>query len=539
MMYKVLLVDDEEIILEGTRQSVPWETFGMELVGTAENGREAVRQAKRLDVDIVITDIRMPRMDGVELIRALREQRPMCRFIILTGFGEFEYARVALQMGVYDYLLKPVDLNALCGVLTRLRQELDTQHSQQSRFDLLQQRIQEEGMVREQFLLRRYLAGTASPEELKNGLSKKWLDAVWCAGVLVQIDDFDRLTADMNEENIFTFTQELEGILVAQSDEDMRVIENDHGRYFLLFINTQEHELRFRIRSYIRRLRAAAMRMAYTTICSSTLQGGITQCRQAYEETQQCIDQTFLLGEGQDIQASEVLAQDFTSPLPKDVDMRNIIQALSGFRKEEVHQALKETEKAIRRDSHNSYLYTSMLVGFVFGEIIRLLGEMHCPIQSILPEPMADYRKLMACQSLDCMMQELTRILDIICDFVKSNEGGNPDIVDRAKVYIGENYLNSGLSLDIVAGAVNISPTYLSALFKQNTGQSFVSYLTEMRLEHAQNLLRRGDYRSYEVAYMCGYDNSTYFSTIFKRYVGVSPSEYRREWERRHRKDTH
>ena len=527
-MYRVLLADDEEIIREGVRRAVPWDTLGLTLAAVAEDGAQALELAQQEQPDIVITDIRMPRMDGLGLIRALRRQNPDCKLLILTGHGEFDYARTALQLGVSDYLLKPVELPPLCGVLTRLRQELDAERSRQDAIDQLQQRVQEERILQQQRWLGRFLAGRASAGELAENLPPRWRDAPFCAGVLVQLDDFDRLTGDMDEETIFAFTQELETILIAQSNEDMRIVENDNGRYFVLFISDLEEELRFHIRSYVRRLRAAGVRAAYTTIASSTVPGAAL-CRQAYEETRRCMDRVFLLGTGQDIQADEALGQAFSSPLPEGIDMRRIIQTLSGFHKEEIHQALTEIAENLRKTSHNSYLYTSMLVSFVYGEMIRLLGEVRCPVQSILPEPMAEYRRLMACQSLDSMMQELMRMLDLVCDFLEENAGGNQDAVERAKVYIGEHYADSKLSLDLVAAAVGISPTYLSALFKQNANQSFVGYLTETRLTHAQRLLRSGDYRSYEVAYMCGYDNSTYFSTIFKRYVGVSPSEYRKQ----------
>lgn len=528
-MYRVLLADDEEIIREGVRRAVPWDTLGLTLAAVAEDGAQALALAKKEQPDIVITDIRMPRMDGLDLIRALREQNPDCKLLILTGHGEFTYARTALQLGVSDYLLKPVELPPLCGVLTRLRQELDAERSRQDEIDQLQQQVQEERVLQQQRLLGRFFAGRASVGELAENLPSRWRDAPFCAGVLVQMDDFDRLTGDMDEETIFSFTQELETAMIAQSNDDMRIVENDNGRYFVLFVSELEEELRFHIRSYVRRLRATGVQAAYTTIASSILRGGVALCRQAYEETRRCMDRVFLLGTGQDIQAGEALGQGFASPLPEGIDMRNIIKTLSGFHKEEIHHALTGIAENIRKTSHNSYLYTSMLVSFVYGETIRLLGEMRCPVQSILPEPMAAYRRLMACQSLDSMMRELMRVLDLVCDFLEENVGGNQDAVERAKVYIEEHYGNSKLSLDLVAAAVGISPTYLSALFKQNANQSFVGYLTETRLPHAQRLLRSGDYRSYEVAYMCGYDNSTYFSTIFKRYVGVSPSEYRKQ----------
>lgn len=528
-MYRVLLADDEEIIREGVSRAVPWQTLGFTLDAVAEDGVQALKLVEKQRPDLVITDIRMPNMDGLDLIRALREQAPACKILILTGHGEFAYARAALQLGVYDFLLKPVELAALCGVLTRLREELDAQYSRQSELDQLHQQVQEERILQQQRLLRRYLAGRAQAEELVASLPERWCgNRLFCGGVLVQMDDFDRLTGDMDEQTVFSFTQELENVLIAQSNEEVRIVENDNGRYFLLFISEQEEELRFHIRSYVRRLRAAVAHTAYTTITSSVVQGGIGCCRQAYEETRRCLDRVFLLGTGQDIQADEALRQNFSTPLPEGIDMQRLTRTLSDFKKVTIHSGLAEIAESIRQTSHNSYLYTSMLVGFVYGEMIRLLTERQCPVQSVLADPMAAYSRLMACQSLDSMMSELMRILDTVCDFLEQNASVNQDAVERAKLYIQEHYSDSRLSLDMVASAVGISPTYLSALFKQNAGQSFVSFLTETRLKRAQYLLRVGDYRSYEVAYLCGYDNSTYFSTIFKRYVGVSPSEYRK-----------
>lgn len=528
-MYRVLIADDEQIIREGISRAVPWATLGFELAGAAEDGVDALEKAKQLHPDVVITDIRMPKMDGLQLIRALCDCCPNCKLLILTGYGEFGYARSALQLGVSDYLLKPVDLNSLSGVLVRLRKELDEKNSYQSKIDQLQRQVQLEGALRQQRLLRRYLEGRTDTEKLLNGLPEAWKSASYCAGVLVQMDNFDHLTSEMSEEHIFTFTQELENILIGQgSDENMCLVESDGGRYFVLFVSQQEEELRFQLRSYVHRVRAAAGHTSYTTITSSVVHGSVSECRRAFDETRRCMDQAFLFGTGQDIQASEAVSREFSAPLPAGIDMRRITQTLSGFHQEEIRSTLRDIAEHIRRTTHNSHLYTGMLVSFVYGEMLRLLAEMKCPVQSILPDPMADYRRLMACQSLDNMMKELMKILDAVCAFLEQNVSGSQDAVTRAQMYIKAHFSDARLSLDMVAGAVGIAPTYLSALFKQNANKSFVGFLTETRLHHAKKLLCSSNYRTYEVAYMCGYDNSTYFSTIFKRYVGMSPSEYRR-----------
>lgn len=151
--------------------------------------------------------------------------------------------------------------------------------------------------------------------------------------------------------------------------------------------------------------------------------------------------------------------------------MRRITQTLSGFHQEEIRSTLRDIAEHIRRTTHNSHLYTGMLVSFVYGEMLRLLAEMKCPVQSILPDPMADYRRLMACQSLDSMMKELIKILDAVCAFLEQNVSGSQDAVTRAQMYIKAHFSDARLSLDMVAGAVGIAPTYLSALFKPECQQ--------------------------------------------------------------------
>ena len=168
-----------------------------------------------------------------------------------------------------------------------------------------------------------------------------------------------------------------------------------------------------------------------------------------------------------------------------------------------------------------------MMVSFVYGEIMKLLADIHCPLQEIMEDSTGAYKRILACQTLSGMMNQLYEFIAEICDFLDDSHDASKTVVERAKLYIEGHFSESGLTLDEVAGAVGMSPNYFSALFKQNEGQSFIRYLTGVRLDHAKRLLGAGDHRSYEVSYQCGYENPTYFSTIFKRHIGMSPSEYR------------
>lgn len=167
-----------------------------------------------------------------------------------------------------------------------------------------------------------------------------------------------------------------------------------------------------------------------------------------------------------------------------------------------------------------------MLVSLLYCETLKLLADIHCSAEQIVATPADTYKRILSRTTLDGMLGELYVFLEQICDFLEKNIRANQNAAERGKLYIENHFAQAGLTLDMVAGELGISPNYFSALFKQSTGQSFITYLTSVRLEHAKQLLATGGYRAYEVALLCGYENATYFSTIFKRHVGVPPTEF-------------
>ena len=165
----------------------------------------------------------------------------------------------------------------------------------------------------------------------------------------------------------------------------------------------------------------------------------------------------------------------------------------------------------------------------IFRETEHLLNRINLKISDIYDNPMEEYGKVMTCQNFSGMMEQLYKMLAGICTYVKANSGETGVFVRQAKRYIETHFSDSGLSLDLAASNVGISAPYLSTLFKKEEWVSFVSYLTRIRIEKAEELLKQGKLRSYEIAEKCGYANSTYFSSIFKKHTGMSPSEYRQK----------
>lgn len=525
-MYTVYLADDEQLIREGLAETIPWTSLGLNLVGTAEDGRQALQGIQEKKPDIVLTDIRMPYLDGLKLISRIRDVHPSCRVVIITGYGEFTYAQSAIQLGVSDFVLKPINITNLCRTLGKLTRELDSERHQQNEVEEMRVQLRQADEFRLQRQLRRYMMGRISRPQFLKQIPEKFLRARAMRLVLLQIDNFDKLTAAMNEETIFGMTQRLEqSIAKAGENTSMLSVEESNGRYLLLFTGISEEGISFEVRSYIHRLRLIASDMEFTTVISP-IYDHIDCCQEAYEFVRRGSEYAFQLGSNRDVQPEDVnnSGANLLSDIP---NVSRIIRSIATFNKKTIRKDFELLTEDIRRTGHNSYLYTHMLVSVVYGEIVKLLIDINCPIETILDDPLEDYRKILVRTTLDDMLQELYRFVARICDFLDKNINANQSAAERAKTYIETHYADSGLTLDQVASEMGISPNYFSALFKQNTGSSFINYLTNVRISHAKEYLKNRKYKTYEIALRCGYENPTYFSTIFKRRTGVSPSEYR------------
>ena len=174
--YRVLLVDDEEDIRVGISRKMDWESLGFTLVGEAENGQEALELAETLSPDVVLTDIKMPFLDGLELCRILTGRLPAARFVVFSGFDDFEYAKQAIQMNVFEYILKPISASELSAVLERLRERLDTERTQRQNLELLRRRYEESLPVLRELFYAQLLEGRVPPEEAKERAARLELD---------------------------------------------------------------------------------------------------------------------------------------------------------------------------------------------------------------------------------------------------------------------------------------------------------------------------------------------------------------------------
>ncbi len=411
---KVFLVDDEVVIREGIRESFPWEDTPYTLVGEAPDGEMALPMIRDTNPDIVITDIRMPFMDGIELCRVLRTQMPWIGIIILSGYDEFEYARQCIQLGVREYLLKPVDAEDLRKVLDKVGTQLTEEKKQREHAESLRARMNSntDGRFLKEKLIGSLFSDEAMEEDAQNAL--KQLQAM---GSPLNASYYTVIDAAFSP--------------VEKGQEAVSVLAEGSGG------------------------------VVHTS-------GSRTGTR--------------LLTLGDSARDVEEKAYAFASSLVMELERAECSKIRVGIgeiaeKPADILQSFK-TARHIRHILEERPDENALILG------VREMGG-------------------------------------------SAGDAGMHSVINEAKVYMSQHYCDTSLMLQDVAKAVNMSNSRFSTVFSQQSGQTFTEYLLYLRLNKAKELLRTTDMKSSQIAHETGYNDAHYFSYIFKKNTGMTPSDYR------------
>jgi two-component system response regulator YesN len=553
-MYKVLIVDDERIILEGIAGLMEWEKYGTRLAGTARNGVEALAFIREHEPDIVISDIRMPGLDGLGLAERTRELNPSIAFIMLSGFGEFDYARQAMQHGVKHYLLKPCNENTIGEALSEVVAQLGEERKKETFLTNLQKELRQVlPSAKEQFLkelVTNKMYGRGDWERYKElfGIELEHAEARL---LLLQLE------GRFEFEHLFALKNIAEDLL----GREALVMSTTIGNQALLLIrNAHEEEKLLGLLFEVRTTFKGYYRLDATIAVSDP--GPLTNARRMYLDTLRCMSFRFYLGEGSIITVGDTRGsgEDKTG---KGEDKTENGEDSAGRAIGSSGQSMIPAEPAHAHGAENGFFYDDAKLCLYaksghldaviqeLDELFKLLEELRLddvsvksyliPIYVALirqaePSTTNDYLKelgrlegIATLQGLRTFVEEKARM---ICQANYDNQKRRHSsiigqIYDIVESHIG----NADLSLQWVASEIlYMNADYLGKLFRKETGEKFSNYVMKVRMERAMELIGAGgDVKVFELAEQLGFgDNPQYFSQVFKKYTGVSPSEYKR-----------
>lgn len=510
-MHKVLLVDDERIILDGISKIIDWEQLNLHLIGTARNGLDAYNIIKEKAPDIVICDIRMPGLNGLELVRKVTNEEINVKFIILSGFGEFSYAKQAMEFGVKHYLLKPCNENLIVEALNSIKNELSLEEKRE-RFlvDMRNQLNQIQPYVKKQLL--------------KEFISTK-LDSNH------GITFYERLfRIDFDDEKIRVILLKPEGdyhyehmFVIENIGEDLfapSILTTTIGEHIVFIVKDLEmvslHENLKQLKEHFYQIYELDMTVAISEV------NQITAARDLYLEALECLNHRFFLGEGSiitklDIQKTKIRNQ-------YEYDGQNLCLLIKTGNWEKVESEISNFFGNLTK----LMLSTSMTRSYVMHLFIEMIQHSDSNCIHAYMEKMSS---LMDMDTIQQMRAFFVNNAKEITDFhLNRHKSNHSEIIKNMIEIVNENLGNSELSLKWVANRVFMNADYLGKLFKQETGEKFSSYVTRVRIEKAiEQIQQMDDVKVFTLAEMIGYgDNPQYFSQVFKKYTGYTPSEYRK-----------
>ena len=535
-MLKVFLVEDEVVMRNGIKNNIPWEQEGFEFAGEASDGELAYPLIKKEKPDILITDIRMPFMDGLELSRLVKKELPQIKIIILSGYNEFDYAKKAINIGVTDYLLKPISSAKLLEAVKKVADMIEKEQDN-ARLIKRYEKEMEENILQEKHKLWGALASNRlSTIELLEKGQRLGIDFTASAYQvflfkLMQEGDSTGCSEELNRasekvndlagswERVLSFDRSPEGwafLIKGESEEEVQST----------YLETRKELLEL-VEGY--------PKVEYFGGIGNVVHR-IGDIQTSYKEAARAFSSRFFMDANQIADSAEMvkvqMEQDGKIDVSKMLSKKREHELVERFLKngttEEVDSFLDELFQNIGEQNCKSLLYRQYVVMDLFFCASDFLGNLELDIEN-LPEECRDINQIVEkAEDAENLRYQIGNLFTETMQLRDSHSKKKySKLLEDAKDFIDENYKHDEMSLNTVAAQVNISPSYFSTIFSSEMGQTFVEYLTHVRLEKAKELLMCSNMRTAEIGYEVGYKDSHYFSYIFKKVVGCSPKEYR------------
>ncbi|ASA20123.1 response regulator transcription factor [Paenibacillus donghaensis] len=513
-MQKVLLVDDEFIILDGISSVIDWESLGTVLTGTAQNSVEALEMIEQNPPDIMITDIRMPGMDGLELVAKVSELYPQISFIVLTGFSEFNYAKTAMQYGVKHYLLKPCSEESLNEALAELVQERE-EREQQENFIMSIKYGLERVMphAKEQFLKEFVTNKTYGVKEWQyfGDLFGFSFQSQTVRLLLVEIEgahEYEHLFAVRN---------------IAEDIFQNPILSSTVGRRVLLLMEDglTEPELFTRIDT----IRETFMKYYHIDLTASLSEAGeLSQARRLYTQTVECLNHRFYLGEGSLITEKDISAPDDGQEIELQMDQERMILLIKAGHWEDAEEELRALLLSLSELRCNIAKTKSYLIQ-IFMEIIRLCEQER---MQVYMDKLPGVIETSTLQSFQQFVLDIAK--EVTLERYARNRCKQSQMVITMKQLVQTRYRDETLTLQTIANEMYMNPDYVGKMFKKETGDRFTNYMMTYRIQKALERIEQEESCTItNLAEESGFgDNVSYFSKMFKKHTGFSPSEYKR-----------
>lgn len=533
-MLKVFLVEDESVIREGLRDKIPWEQYGFTFVGAAADGEMALPQIRKLRPDVLITDIKMPFMDGLSLSKIVSKEFPKTKIIIISGYDDFDYARQAIEVGVEQYLLKPVTRMTLRKVLLEVKEKIEQEMEQSDYQTQFQNEMHEYEQLSRRRFFERVFEGTLSVKEIYEEAARRSIEInASCYNILLLY--LKEKESALSEEGIDIFMRKQDEILHYFLRHPQYILFRWNVNSYGVLVKGETAQMEELVQRSLEQIKSSCVSLedkAEWYVAVGKLVERLSLLPQCFQTVNHYFATRFLMP-NLHILTETTLADHLSLPEDKSIDYVDSAK----MDPEIIRDFLSRGSSTEIQEFVESYLYNirEALESRMFRDyvVLNIRFTITAYVESI-GGTREEYKERLENSNRDMHMKP-DEVFDYFVDMLqaalsirdKESSYQSGKMLRKVLEYIDENYTKDTLSLNSTAAAVDVSANYLSAIFSQNMQKTFIEYVTSKRMEKAKKLLRGTDRSTSEIAAEVGYKDPHYFSFVFKKTQGLSPREYR------------
>lgn len=537
-MYTMLVVDDNPADRRGICSLFDWSELGIEIIGSCSNGKKAMEVINEKNVDIVLTDIAMPVMNGIQLAENLKTEHSQIKVIFMSCYSDFDYARSAMNLDIYGYVLKPIIPDELLNVIRRLLDEFTDEARKENEKEMMIKQLKETlPMVQDQFLKELLLGNCFEHEDINKRMIFLQLGIGPYSSIHVislAIDDYEKQTETMTAEDKYYISYSVRKVITTRGTPNMTVLPVQFsGRNYSIIVlmkpdmfgenYTDIMDLAVEIHTAI----LSSVKLS-TTMGVSKMSKDITKTNELYSQSMDAIKNQFYGGSNPIIRYEMIEGERYAT-LHQTVNLEvlyNEIKELVATGDEKADTGFVDKYfqigKAVLPES-----YVKSLTFSIVNMIAVVMTEYEYSFADVFGSEMVIWEKLGRFKTIVNVRQWLLNLFKALREyFTDKNRSRGSKLVEAVKQFIKDHY-HEQITVEYIAKAVYLSQSYANSIVKKETGKSIFDYLLEYRLEMAKKLLMDPESKVSVVSERVGYENKSYFSLMFKKYVGLSPSEYK------------
>lgn len=533
-MYKLMLVDDEDAVRKNVINKINWDQYGFTIVCEANNGNEAYEMFEIYTPEVVITDIKMPFMNGLELSEKILEKYPFTKIIVLTGFDEFQYAKKSIDIHITNYILKPIASKELIDVLKEVKYKIDVEIQEKTDVERLKEYYEKSYPLMKNKFLEELVHGEYLEEEVNRWIKYYDLDlkGKWYLVSIIKIDNFYQKRKEENsKETEFKKIALLNMVDEIDESKPLGIYFLMNNQIVIISTSVNDDEVEFtqamigkceEIRQGVEKFLQFTVTIGIGHTCEkvSQLYGSMKSALSAH-------DYKMAMGNNKVIYIKDLEKKEDQYLGLDEIKKRRIVRVLKAGNKEDWFEFVDEMFNEI------TILYIQQFqvdLLEILTLVIKTAKELQIDVNNFLNNEMNLYQMISNFDQLDYIRNNLLEMGEKIIQYVlKGRINTSIGIVSKAKEYVMQNYSDWELNIEKICKYLNYSPNYFSAVYKKETGQAFMNYLLEIRIEASKDLILRTDMKTFEIALKVGFSSSNYFSFCFKKKMNISPSTYRKK----------